>query len=89
MIERKDFFCPACGKGFDIPVKWVSPCCGTEMNGGDDYTCPECKQVFMEDYEIPACPHCGNIGDYANSQPDHWDCHSKCIEWWEERKNHG
>lgn len=85
MIERKDYFCPKCGQGFDVPARFVSPCCGTATNGGDNYECPECKQGFPEDEEIPECPFCGNIGDTIFVQPDHWDCLLNSIEYWESR----
>jgi hypothetical protein len=86
-IEPKDYFCPGCGQGFDVPSKYVSPCCGVETNGGDNYNCPECKQEFEEDAEIPECPHCGNIGDTIYVQPGYWDCYPKDIEYWESRED--
>lgn len=72
--KMKEYFCPVCDALFDLPKEWVSPCCGVATNGGEDYDCPECKQTFDEDMEIPKCPNCGNIGDGYHIQPDLVDC---------------
>ncbi len=80
-----DYFCPLCDNFFDNPANWLSPCCGAETNGGDDYNCPECGECFAGIGEIPECPHCGNSGGLY-IQPDGSGCFRanerlKSIDW--------
>jgi protein gp37 len=75
-VPLGEFFCPQCDNYFDIPERYLSPCCGEKTRGDDDYICTKCKQPFPEDEEIVECPNCGNSGGSYYIQPDHHTCFS-------------
>jgi rubredoxin len=69
----KDYYCPVCQGFFDIPSRWVTPCCGVDSDP-DNFNCQKCGEEYGEGYEIPECPHCGNNGDGGYIQPDSVEC---------------
>lgn len=71
--DMGDYYCPKCNSGFYVPDKYITPCCGAEIQDGNSYCCPECGNDFDEGTEIPVCPICGNSGG-SYIQPDHIDC---------------
>ena len=84
MIEEKEYYCPLCEQSFDIPKRYVSPCCFSECDEVKDSSqnekCRKCGKIHEADYIEIECPHCEHNGSNGRVSPGHWECMRSYIE---------
>ena len=78
MCDQEDeFWCPNCGKYFDTPERYITPCCGVDIDSDAEsdfemmVPCPECGRRYNEQTELKVCPYCNDEGaDFTGCFPD-------------------